>query len=59
MAAVLRMLPGIGEQLIWGAVPGIKYSYLGDGEQETLILINDFGGEKLGLGKSLSSFFIV
>ena len=53
------MLPGIGEQLIWGAVPGIKYSYLGDGEQETLILINDFGGEKLGLGKSLSSFFIV
>ena len=44
-AAKSRRDPGGGEeQSFFGAVPGIKYSYLGGEEQETLILTRDVGG---------------
>lgn len=48
-----------GAQLILGAVPWIKYSYLGVGEQETLSLTIDFGGTKAVAGLSFNKACIV
>lgn len=53
------MPDGAGEQLIFGAVPWIKYSYLGVGEQETLRATIDSGGTKAVAGLFFNKACIV